>query len=174
MPSFTIHISDELKQLNQQLRKQFPFASYCLWSADTLIPYMHHLPNLKYIYVDVERDATEAVFHFLHDSTPKSVFLSPKTEDYSRYIIGKDAIIVRTLISESPLQRIENILTPSIEKILVDIVGDIDFEFLQGAEMSVFYRYVMERHPVNTSKLLRYASRRGRRTEVEQLYNNAL
>ena len=49
------------------------------------------------------------------------------------------------------------------------MVGDVDFEFMQGAELSRFYQNVLEKCMVNQKKLLRYASRRNRKKEVEQL-----
>ncbi len=75
------------------------------------------------------------------------------------------------LISESPLQLVEGINTPTIEKVLVDIVGDVEFSFLQGSEINYVFTTIFERHSINKNKLLRYATRRGRKDEVEQLLN---
>ena len=95
----------------------------------------------------------------------------PDQTDFDRYINGSDAIIIRPLISESPLQLVEGINTPTIEKVLVDIVGDVEFSFLQGSEINYVYTTIFERHNVNKNKLLRYATRRGRKEEVEKLIN---
>jgi len=167
-------VFDKLKQLNEQIKTQFPFVSYCLWSSNILFSYMHHIPNLNFICMDVESDAVESVFNFLSDNNTERVFLRPNATDFNRYIAGTESIIIRSLISESPLQIIEKVPSPTIEKILVDVVGDVEFEFLQGTEITYFYHNVIERHTFNKNKLLRYASRRGRRNEVEHLYNNAL
>jgi predicted transcriptional regulator of viral defense system len=172
--SFTFTVSDELKQLNENLKTQFPFAKYCIWNSDVFLPFMHHIPNLNYIYVDVESDATESAFNHLKNNQLRRVYFRPDKETFNRYIAGTEAIIVRQLVSESPLQVIENFNVPTLEKILVDIVGDVEFEFLQDVESVYFYENVMEQHELNRSKLFRYASRRGRRQEVEQLYNEAL
>ena len=174
LPVSLFAVSEERKQLNEILKKQFPFADFCLWSSDVLMPFMHHIPNLNFIYVDVENDVAESAFNFLKSNQTKSIFFRPNKEEFNRYIAGTEAIIIRGLISESPLQTIENVLVPTLEKVLVDIAGDVEFDFLQGAEITYFYRNVIERHKINKRKLLRYASRRGRREEVEQLYNNAL
>jgi len=174
LPVSLFAVSDEIKQLNEILKNQFPFADFCLWSSDVLMPFMHHIPNLNFIYVDVENDVAESAFNFLKSNQTKSIFFRPSKEEFYRYITGKEAIIVRGLISESPLQTVENVLVPTLEKVLVDIAGDMEFDFLQGAEITYFYRNVLERHEINKRKLLRYASRRGRREEVEQLYDNAL
>jgi hypothetical protein len=167
-------VSEEIKQLNEKLKIQFPFAKFCLWSSDLLMPFMHHIPNLNFIFIDIENDVTESVFNFLKNNQIKSTFLRPNKDEFNRYITGTEAIIVRPLISESPIQIVDKVQTVTLEKVLVDITGDVEFDFFQGAEITYFFRNIMERHPVNKRKLLRYASRRGRREEVEQLYNNAL
>jgi len=174
LPVSLFAVSDEIRQLNEILKNQFPFADFCLWSSDVLMPFMHHIPNLNFIYIDVENDVAESAFNFLKSNQTESIFFRPSKEEFYRYITGTKAIIVRQLISESPLQTVENVQTPTLEKVLVDIAGDVEFDFMQGAEITYFYRNVLERNEINKRKLLRYASRRGRKEEVKQLYNNAL
>lgn len=169
--NFSVVCSKEIRQINQKIKTQFPFVNYCLWSASTLLPYMHHIPNLNLLFVDVEREVVESVFNFLNSDSNKRVFLQPSLTDIERYISTNDAIVIRPLISESPLQLVEGINTPAIEKVLVDIVGDLEFSFLQGSEINYVYTTIFERHNVNKRKLFRYATRRGRREEVEKLIN---
>lgn len=168
---FSVICTEEMKNINQQIKAQFPFVDFCLWSASTLMPYMHHIPNLNLLFVDVEREVTESVFNLLNRDNNKRVFLLPSPTDIERYISSKDAIIIRPLISESPLQLVEGINTPTIEKILADIVGDVEFSFLQGSEINYVYTTIFERHNINKNKLLRYATRRGRKEEIEKLIN---
>ena len=132
---------------------------------------MHHIPNLNLLFVDVEREVTESVFYFLNSDSTKRVFLQPSLTDFEQYISANEAIIIRSLISESPLQLIESINTPTIEKVLVDIVADVEFSFLQGSEINYVYTTIFEKHNVNKNKLLRYAARRGRKNEVKKLIN---
>lgn len=166
---FSVVCSKEMRHINQQIKTQFPFVDYCIWPASALMPYMHHIPNLNLLFVDVEREVAESVFNLLNSNSNKRIFLLPSLTDIERYISSNDAIIIRPLISESPLQLMEGINTPTIEKVLVDIVGDIEFSFLQGSELNYVYSTIFERHNVNKNKLLRYATRRGRKEEVEQL-----
>lgn len=172
--TFVGTINEEMKQLSQKIKQGFPFIEYCVWSSQDIVPFMHHVPNLNYIYVDVEREVAESVFDLLNNNQAKRMFLCPNRNEFNRYIVGTEAIIVRTLVSEAPLQMVSGVNIPTIEKILVDVVGDVEFDFLQGAETTYFYRNVIERHYIHRSKLLRYATRRGRRTEVEQFINNAV
>jgi len=168
---FYIPVSDEMKQINLQIKTHFPFANYCLWNSNALMSYMHHIPNLKFIYVDVEREVAESVFNLLNADSSLRVFLMPDQIDFDRYISGSDAIIIRPLISESPLQLVDDINTPTIEKVMVDMVGDVEFSFVQGSEINYVYTTIFERHNVNKNKLLRYATRRGRKEGVEKLIN---
>ena len=102
-------VSEEIKHLNKILKNQFPFADFCLWSSNVLMPFMQHIPNLNFIYIDVENDVAESVFNFLKSNQKKSIFFRPSKEEYERYITGVETIIVRGLVSESPLQTIENL-----------------------------------------------------------------
>ena len=169
--NFSVLCTEEMRQINQQIKNHFPFVDYCLWSASTLMPYMHHIPNLNLLFVDVEREVAESVFNLLNADNNKRIFLKPTLTDFERYVSTNNAIIIRPLISESPLQLVEGINTPTIEKILVDIVGDVEFYFLQGSEINYVFTTFFERHSINKNKLLRYATRRGRKEEVEQLLN---
>lgn len=168
---FSVVCSEEMIQINQHVKTKFPFVDYCIWSVSTLMPYMHHIPNMNLLFIDVEREIAESVFNLLNADNNKRVFLLPSLSDFERYISTNDAIIIRPLISESPLQLVHGISTPTIEKILVDIVADVEFSFLQGSEINYVYTTIFERHNINKNKLLRYATRRGRKEEVELLIN---
>ena len=136
------------------------------------LPYMHHIPNLNFLFVDVELEVAVSVFNLLNSDSTKRVNLMPFLTDFERYINGNEVIIIRLLISESSLQLIDGISTPSIEKILVDMVGDVEFSFLQGSEINYIFTNIFERHSINENKLLRYATWRGRKQEIEQLLNS--
>ncbi len=110
---------------------------------------MHHIPNLNLLFIDVEREVAESVFNLLNADSLLRVFLMPDQTNFDRYISGSDAIIIRPLISESPLQLVEGINTPTIEKVLVDILGDVEFSFLRGSEINYVYSTVFEMHNIN-------------------------
>ncbi len=115
---------------------------------ECLSPLQHHLSFNALTYIETDRAFAEVVFHTLQDkSTP--------------------AIIVKPMVSDSPLMTIDGVHGPSLEKLLVDIRRDKDFYYLAGEESSRMLENAFNMFPVNTSKLLRYAGRRGVRTEIE-------
>jgi hypothetical protein len=168
---FLIKCSDEVKNLDRQIKGKLPFAKFCIWDSSVIFPYVRHIPNINFIYIDVEREVAESVFNLLNSGTGRRIFFMPTQTDFDRYISGNEAIIIRQLISEAPMRPAAGINTPAIEKILVDIAGDTEFAFLQGTELHNVYTNIFKKHNVNKKRLLRYAARRARRKEVEQLIN---
>ena len=63
--------------------------------------------------------------------------------------ILQKVIIVRSLVSEAPLQFINNTPTVTIEKLLVDALVDEEFEFLKGNEINHVYNNAFDRYSVN-------------------------
>lgn len=80
--------------------------------------------------------------------------------------IAGNGIIIKPLISGSPLTQEEGVPTPTLEKILVDTLCDDDFSYLRGGEWQYMLDNAFRAFAVNTSRLLRYASRRGKKQEI--------
>ena len=64
-------------------------------------------------------------------------------------ILAKDVIVIKTLISEAPVHEIEGILSPSIEKVLVDVFFEEEFASMQSMEMSYIFKNAYKRYSVN-------------------------
>lgn len=52
--------------------------------------------------------------------------------------MDSSTIFVKNLVSEAPLQEVSGIPMPTLEKLLVDILRDSDFFYLQGSESERF------------------------------------
>lgn len=170
LPEFVYHPSEFEKDIFLQLKKKFPFLDICIWSPKVLSSFMHHIPNIGYTFVDVEKDGMESVFHaLLNMNTGRHILLAPSVKDCERYLVDTDTIVVRQLIGQSPLTEIDGCTVPRIEKILVDAIGDNELMFASGSEIYNIYEFVRERHSINMSKLNRYASRRNRKDKVQQI-----
>ena len=86
--------------------------------------------------------------------------------DYIR--LDKKSFIVKPLVSESPIQEVNGINVPRIEKLLVDIQCDRDFFYLQGQESLYMMQTAFANYNVNIGMLLRYASRRNIKPQIEK------
>lgn len=161
----------EMTQLDDLIQRDFPFIDYCVWNISNVKRLAHHVANLDVIFIDVESVATEAVFNRLNGSVAsRSLYLRPSETDYERYIIGRPTIVVRPLISQAPLIQVPTgQKSASIEKILADTAIDPDFFGFQGAQIFDIYETAFQRYTINTSKMLRYASRRGRKHLIQHI-----
>ena len=79
-----------------------------------------------------------------------------------RYIdMSKGGIIVKSLVTEAPIEVIDGIPSPTVEKLLVDICKDSDYSYLRGSESHLMWENAKELYNINQSRLGRYARRRG-------------
>jgi hypothetical protein len=171
---FQPKISGKLKRIFNKIKREFPFIIFCVWDTIWLNDLMRHQPLKHYIVIEVEKDAFESVFAFLTE-TKKGVFLNPSEEIFDRYINNLDeAIIVKNLISEAPLIGLENITIASVEKLLVDMMIDIDLFSAQQNEKDFIMKSSIDKFTLNELKMLRYAMRRNREKEVNALIDKAL
>ncbi len=164
---FVYKPSEEEQSIAEQIRKKFPFTTFCIWKPSVLVPYMHHIPALGMIFVDVERAAMESVFNFLQGSTPSTpILLNPTVQECERYITTEKLLIIRLLVNEAPITTVNDIPVPTLEKILVDASGDKELNFAQGSELYTIFENAFSMHNVNLSRLLRYAARRHRKDNI--------
>lgn len=72
----------------------------------------------------------------------------------------KDAIIVKPLITDSPLLDNDGVSVPALEKKLVDLIADRDFFRLDDRTLQREFQRAFEVYPINRNRILRYAGRR--------------
>lgn len=171
---FIPEIPLKIKSIYKELEKQFPYLQSCIWNTSVLNELMVHQPGRFYTLVEVDKEASESVFYFLKDKM-KNIFLEPSSNILSLYAsTEKEAIIIKSLVSEAPLQKIKRVSTITIEKLLVDIFCDeIIFAAQQGGEMQTIFWNAIEKYSINQNKMIRYASRRGKK-EAYIVYLNEI
>ena len=77
-----------------------------------------------------------------------------------------DFILVKPLISEAPIHNEDGIPVPELEKTLVDYDADKEYASLGEADVQKEFQQAFEIYPINTSRLLRYAGRKGKKEEI--------
>lgn len=80
-----------------------------------------------------------------------------------------DFILVKPMVSEAPLFEQDSFVAPNLEKQLVDRIADKEYAGETDEEKLQTYQRSFEQYPVNLSRLLRYAARKGKKEEVQQL-----
>lgn len=171
---YAVRLSNEISDLYHSLKELYPYTKFCIWNANAVSPLMHHVPSLDVIILETERIAMEPVFNDIKNLSTRRVLLKPTEKDYLLYASGNSSIIVKPLISESPLIDIDGIDTPSLEKILVDISIDPEFPYAKGSELYSIYENAGEKFLIDKKCMLRYASRRGKKEEVNKLIDSTM
>lgn len=169
---YTPRLRDKAIKIGKLIAPAFPFIKTSIFDGQVLADFQHHISSNNLIYIEVEREAMESVFHWLKGEG-YSVYLNPNKDFvYDNIDISKDALIVKPLISESPLTEVRGIYTPRLEKILVDILCDDDMDYLHGSEWHYIFDHVINTYSVNRSTLLRYASRRNAKVKIAKALKN--
>ncbi|MBD5358701.1 MAG: hypothetical protein HDR88_17215 [Bacteroides sp.] len=169
---YTPRLRDKAIKIGKLIAGAFPFIKTSVFDGQVLADFQHHISSNNLIYIEVDREAMESVFHWLKGEG-YAAYLNPNKDFmYDNIDISKGALIVKPLISESPLTEIRGVQTPRIEKILVDILCDDDMDYLHGSEWHYIFDHVMNTYSVNRSALLRYASRRNAKDKIEKALEN--
>lgn len=158
---FSFIPTEALEKLYKGLKDELPFTDFCIYDGSIFTPLQHHVSVNHAIYIETNRDAVDTVFSQLKDSQ-RIVYKQPDAAFMYDYVnLQEPCIIVKTFVTESPVNRVKGMWTPTLEKILVDIQKDDDFDYMRGTESLYMFRTAIDRYIVNTPKLLRYAKRRG-------------
>ncbi|PKP19535.1 MAG: hypothetical protein CVU05_11150 [Bacteroidetes bacterium HGW-Bacteroidetes-21] len=166
-------ISSKIKSIHSKLKKEFPYSRICIWNTSSFNEFMIHQPGRFYILIEVDKDAAQSIFFYLKEHK-FSVFIEPTRDLIEKYLPDeKETIIVKSLVTEAPLQTIGRINSPTIEKMLVDIFcDDIIFAAQQGSEMRTIFKEALNKYTVNESRMMRYADRRRKKKSFREYLNS--
>lgn len=172
-PSYRPMVNEEMQRMFSNVRQRYPYTGCCIWQASELGVFMQHVPNLDVLILEVEKVAAEAVYEDVKEKTgsDRKVLLNPSERDYRLYAAGEKALLVKGMVSESPLQTLDGITVPMLEKILVDATVSPELEFARGGETFTIFENAGQMYRINRKTMLRYATRRGKKEEIEKLIN---
>ena len=163
---FQMDLSPQIKKIAHSIKKEFPYTNFCVWELAVINFFSHNLINFNLFFIDVERDAVDAVYYKLKESQ-KNVVNIRKTYDDISDLAGN--ICIRPLVSHAPLQKQAKIQVATLEKILVDLATDKEFFPFQGNEIFAIYENAFEKYTINESSMLRYATRKEKRGVIEEI-----
>ena len=165
-------LSRKAKSLFKKLSNEFRFISISVFDGNILADFQHHVSANRVIYTEVDRDAMESVSHFLKKLGHR-VYINPSKDFvYENIVLSEPSIIIKPLITEAPLIERDNVWTPSLEKILVDVLCDDDLDYLHGSEWARMLENAISSFSLNRTSMLRYASRRNVKDKVLKALEN--
>ena len=171
---FNPQLDKELQKIARYLNGNFFDLNFMVWTTKWINDFTLHMAFQTFYVIETPVEQTEVVFNKLKESGRFNVYHQPDDKLMYKYVIEEDVpIVVKTLISRSPLKRVKKIKIPSLEKILIDLYCDKKiFYMYQGNELIEIYRNALNNYVINITKLLNYARRRNRRDEIEEFLSN--
>ena len=167
-PSFIPKAEDTDEGLSSQLKADYPDATFCIYKGSVFTSLQHHLSYNVMTYIETQRELTEALFHRFQEEG-RVVYHRPDKKVFYDYIdISRQGFIIKPLVTGSPLQEVDGVTVPMLEKLLVDIRCDADFDYMGGGESVRMLENAASLYTINATKLLRYAGRRHCREQFEQ------
>jgi len=167
-PTFKPEIGETERKIYSGISEQFPDLRCCIWSTKIAKEFMLHIPGRFITILQVEKEALEPTYAFLKEQNFSNVYIQPDEKEIERYIYDTDsAIILQSLISKAPTQRVDTIPTITLEKMIVDIYCDYKlFTAFNGSELIHMINNAQSRYSIDFTKLFSYAKRRKREIEM--------
>lgn len=175
-PTFIPTLSPTLRKINERITAELPFTDCCVWDTRIIADLMVQQPMNYLQLVEVDRIALSAVYQLLqarpvliHRKAP-AIYLYEDWLTLSRNGTQHYApVILKPLISEAPRQPLDGYVTAPLEKILVDLLADHSLFFAYQEELEYIVHTAFDKFIINRDKLRRYARRRNRVEQVDQL-----
>jgi len=172
-PEYEPTLSLKGKRLYNRVAKLVPDMKLVMWELEMLDELLAHSEKRCFYFISTKKENLETLFDKMLGFS-KKVFLNPDNSLFNRYILPlEEAIILRPLVSEAPVMEVNGVHTPTLEGLLVDVsVKDRLILENTGNSIEDLFQQAIEKYNINQSKLLRYAARRDKRTELEKHLKN--
>jgi len=173
---FELTLTRTIKSISRIIRQQYDADFYSIWDTNCLNEFIELQPTTAMVVLEVEKGFLDSVFFTLKDNGYKEVFIKPDENLIEKYVPeANQPIIIKPFLSRSPVQTVEGITVPALEKILVDIYcDDLIYYAFQGNQLLNIYRNAASKYSLNFSKLFNYAKRRSRKEEIKSLFFKVL
>lgn len=171
-PVFKPNIDNTVREIYTTVEKQFPTLKFCIWTTQIVSEFMLHIPTKFITILQVEKEALEPVYDFLKEQMFHNIFIQPQKKEIERYIYeSENAIVLIPLVSKSPTQKIDNVETVTLEKLIVDLYSSKKlFAAFQGSELGHIVNNAYSRYAIDFTKLFHYAKRRRKDIDLMQFF----
>jgi len=164
---FRPNFNEKIIEISNNIKQKFPYLRFSLWDTRWLNEFMLHQVSNFLIIIETERETEEAIYYYISNYF-ENVFLKPNSKEFDIYVNRqRESIVIKRMITESPLTNIDNVNIPRLEKILVDLFADeVSFLSFEGTELVNIYQNAFKYYMLDLKTMLRYASRRRRKLQL--------
>lgn len=153
---YRLKVMPKMLAINEVLLDESPGINHCISELG------------RNVVVEVAKSDLDSVLIVLKRHFPD---VAPIRNAYLMLDVLHDFILLKPMVSESPVVEIDYVKQPSLEKMLVDRIADKEYSSESYADKARMFQRYFELFPVNLSRLRRYASRKGKKEEVNYFLN---
>lgn len=174
LPSREVHsfyaplYSEHAERVMKLVDDVYPYVSFTVFETVLMNEFLNHLIAQNTIFISVEKDSSPFVFRTLQEAGCGNIMLKPSRNTFNLYWT-QDSIVVIDMVSEAPLAK-DAPHRITIEKMLVDLYCD---KLIAGmyslAEFPSVLEQACKKYQVDRVRLLRYARRRNKESEVREI-----
>ncbi len=163
-------ISEKLRRIFLTVKREKITDNINIWSSAWLNEFMIHQPMRYVIILEVDSDTIETVYYLLKDNIYKKIYMHLNKNQMLNYAMEEqEPVILLPFKGRSPVKKYEKILTPALEKILIDIfVNSKLFYWIQGEELINIFDEAHRKYQINYTTLIAYARRRGAENKLKK------
>lgn len=170
-PEYTPLLSLKAKRLFNRVQELVPELEIVVWEINMLTEIMSLPTDKHYIFFHTKRDKIDFLYAKMLDFS-KPVFPNPNREVIETYLLPlNEAIVLLPLSTQTPIMMLNDFKTKTIEGLLVSACLVENILAPIGIDLNQLFTAAFSKYNVNESKLLRYAGRRDRRTEIIEILN---
>jgi len=168
-PAYKPEYDKHIEKMNKIFLSRYREINYCIWHSGWLYSFMQHQPFSSFYIFEAEKEVCKEVF-YLFQENKLNAFYHPNEQLIDDYVSNSsNAIIIKPLISRSPVYKSKKIKLASIEKILVDIYCDRSiYPVFNHAEIVNIFENAYNHYNINIAKLVNYARRRKKEQEIKE------
>lgn len=168
-PEYTPTLSLKAKRLFNRVQELVPGLEIVVWETNMIAEIMDRPIEKQIIFFHTKRDKIDYLYAKMLDFS-KPVFPNPNKEVIETYLLPlNEAIVLLPLSTQTPVMMVNDFKTKTIEGLLVSACLVETILSPMGIDLTQLFAAVFAKYNVNESKLLRYAGRRDRKTEIIEI-----
>lgn len=166
--SYVPKYSEAAQRVIDLFNEHLPEIKVTLFETVLLNEFLDEKISDNVIFLEAEKDSTLPVFRFLQKQGVPNLIYKPTKKDFCFYRT-ENSIVITDMITQAPIER-KNPQEICIEKLLVDIFCDRLIKLTYAFDdFNTIVDAVQEHYHIEKPKLLRYAGRRGKGSQLVEL-----
>ncbi len=166
-----VSIMPRTRKIVEIIRKKMPFAEFVIWSTENLSDFTHYTIGKNIVFIEAEHRLTGKIKDALLDHDVRAIVEPTKVELKEVFTYFNEPVLILKRREKYATQKIDGILVPQIERMLVDLYFLITrkkLPFPPDELGRILYNILYDR-TLNLERLKRYASRRLLTEEISVL-----